>query len=613
MMKTKHLFPIVLTALALGACSDDNVAPGSENNGVNGGSGTSDAGYVTLRIGLPSVQAGRANDDFEDGTPQEYAVKDAALLVFEKADTETEAQATFIRAYDLKDLKPWQGNEGNQNVTVSASMTAEVPALQTPGEKRYALVVLNRNSLLTIDQNTGEAKVGSEPIVTFGNFLNAVSLENVAQMTTNGLYMANAPLFDTNTNVDYTLINIEGRIYDTEAEAKRNEAVNVYVERGMAKVTLGTKFSGSVKNTDLLAYEGDQVELLAWGLDVTNKSSKMVRDVSGDTGWDYWVGTDIQNANPTNPAADKSRFWGTVTGPKRIYWGIDGNYDTDITSTEDINNNFNRVGNTDIIFDKFGSENPIYCFENTFDVARQKQTQTTRVVFKAKYNPGETDTDGTFYQVGGGTSTYTTAKLKELVCEAVMKAPGLGASIGIFDVAANNVQVFLPTEKGTVNGGTYIMAGTGSVQFHWYKVDGQFVDQDTYGSASGTKEEGDSTLTNEQLQAIDSYMGAMKYYKAGESYYSAMIKHFGDTDCPWIEGSNPAYGTAGTPESDAAYLGRYGVLRNNWYELNVTSISGPGSPDVPSLPDEWDDEASQYINVQVNVLSWAKRTQNVEL
>ena len=41
------------------------------------------------------------------------------------------------------------------------------------------------------------------------------------------------------------------------------------------------------------------------------------------------------------------------------------------------------------------------------------------------------------------------------------------------------------------------------------------------------------------------------------------------------------------------YLGRYGMLRNNWYELNVGNVYGPGYPGVPPVdPNQPDDELS---------------------
>ena len=95
-------------------------------------------------------------------------------------------------------------------------------------------------------------------------------------------------------------------------------------------------------------------------------------------------------------------------------------------------------------------------------------------------------------------------------------------------------------------------------------------------------------------------------YLNGEAYYIARIKHFNELT-PW---------TAGTPYNgdNNAFLGRYGVLRNNWYDLSVNSISGLGYPDVPEVkPTVPDDENEQFINVEVKILDWAKRSQNIDL
>ena len=90
------------------------------------------------------------------------------------------------------------------------------------------------------------------------------------------------------------------------------------------------------------------------------------------------------------------------------------------------------------------------------------------------------------------------------------------------------------------------------------------------------------------------------------AYYIARIKHF-NTKTPWNSGE--AYGS-----HNDKYLGRYGVLRNNWYSLSVNTVSGLGYPEVPEVkPNVPDDENNQYINVEVKILDWAKRSQSIDL
>ena len=91
--------------------------------------------------------------------------------------------------------------------------------------------------------------------------------------------------------------------------------------------------------------------------------------------------------------------------------------------------------------------------------------------------------------------------------------------------------------------------------------------------------------------------------------------HF-NTLTPWEPGQ-PTYKDAPSltlEESNKKYLGRYGVLRNNWYSLSVHSISNLGYPEVPEVkPNVPDDVNDQYINVEVKILDWALRKQVIDL
>lgn len=86
---------------------------------------------------------------------------------------------------------------------------------------------------------------------------------------------------------------------------------------------------------------------------------------------------------------------------------------------------------------------------------------------------------------------------------------------------------------------------------------------------------------------------------------------------PWKKSETPkptvSDGAYPTANQAGNYLGRYGVLRNNWYTVNVEGIKKIGSPVVPEVTGDPDDELAAYISVKINVLSWAKRTQGATL
>lgn len=91
-----------------------------------------------------------------------------------------------------------------------------------------------------------------------------------------------------------------------------------------------------------------------------------------------------------------------------------------------------------------------------------------------------------------------------------------------------------------------------------------------------------------------------------------MVKHFGDDQTPW-NGITLGYGESyPNPNRESNWLGRYGVLRNNWYEINVTAVKNVGSAEV--TPETgYDDPVESWISVEINVLSWAKRSQDAAL
>ena len=143
---------------------------------------------------------------------------------------------------------------------------------------------------------------------------------------------------------------------------------------------------------------------------------------------------------------------------------------------------------------------------------------------------------------------------------------------------------------------TYIPTGEGSSSQYVGKKD-----VTTLFTLTGSS----TTLTATQAQTLINALGEIKFYEDGAAYYNTvLIRHFDDTEANW----DPANATY-----TGAHLGRYGVLRNNWYEIAVDKISGPGKPDIDDPTDNPDDGTEGYINCQINVLSWAKRSQSVDL
>ena len=568
-MRIKHFFGLAVIAAMTASCSSN------EDLGTAGpGTGTNEAGvgYAAFSINLPTTSGTRAAGDptFEDGDANEYKVNDATLLIFKKVKaTDKEGDYTFVECAELGSMAPWK-DPTETGVTTHAKITAKLDKVNRT-DKFFALVLLNNGTV-------ANAKV---TLPTEGEKFSAWNTAKVTDKfatTENGFYMANAPLFKDN-NVT-TLVPIEStKIYSTEEEAAKNSATDIYVERGLAKVTLG-EGTTTEKPVTGDTYHGDKVTISNWALDVTNKKAYPIHNVDGLT--DDFTTIWSNKADPASSnGANTQRFVdNTATLAQRVYWGKDPNYSNTDADKSVLKDEFNYVKNEDVTVEP---SKPKYCLENTFNLNNMMQGQTTRVVFKATYKPaslpkGET----TFYKIGKNTAIWREADLVKEIKAAV-------ASV-FSGVTTDKITVNLDAEENKITA-----AGT------------------HYIAAVNITVTGVTTITPENITAINTQLGlnetkkvGISTYAGGESYYIARIKHFGDALTPWSSGD---YGT-----NDLAYLGRYGILRNNWYELTVSSVSGPGYPSVPEVkPNTPDDENDKYISVSVKILKWAKRTQDVKL
>ena len=583
-MKIKHLFGLAAIAAMTASCSSN------EDLGTAGpGTGTNEAGvgYATLTINLPSTNVTRAgNPTYEQGTLDEDDVNDVTLLIFKKAGA-SEDEYTFVEKAELGNMAPWKDENNSGGITASATITAKLSKVALTGEGStsdyYALAILNNKNSKGEDKITLPTEPTTEsttPPVTYGSW-NAASNANETRFkdNTKGFYMANAPVFVAGGEPT-TLVNID-KVYATKQKAETNTATTIHVERGLAKVTVAS-FPKDLSPTGTI-YSSDKVDITAWNLDVTNKSTFPIHKTTGLNS----PFTTIWSAS-TDPAPSTGRFVDAANSAfKRVHWGVDPNYSTDLDETA-CKNAFNILApNAEI---NGTAKEPQYCLENTFDIKHMLQGQTTRVVFKATYTPNGFTKGETFYKIGNSTDLWKEADLVTQIKAKAAEVLGVTTSEITVDLEAtandikNNAGTKLLAEDNVKNGGTAVSP-----------TDIAKINEKLGLKAAGT----------------DPIVG-IATYKGGESYYIARIKHFGDVDTPWNEGE-ATYGDNDETQNNK-YLGRYGVLRNNWYELTVNSVSGPGTPDVPTIkPDVPDDESYRYISVSVKILSWAKRSQIVDL
>lgn len=595
------------------------------DNGGQGPVAPGEKGYMSFDFNLPTTPSSRANDQFNDGDMKEYYVKDATLLLFAGND---EASSTFASAYSL-DLNKYGKEDVNYNITTRYKVVQEI---QKPvSGKIYAMVILNGkdNGVITTTDDGTTWQLKGQPLTNSTLFSSlyttaqSFNVSNIANTNDNGYFlMTNAPMFtrqggtnDPTGGEVKTLAEIDrNRIYGTEAEAEDNPATEIYCERAVAKVTVNGA-NGTVSGNDKVT----SYELQGWTLDITSKQAYLVRNVIDPNNSNGWWG---YKAATTTTTDTDYRFVGsaglTNTADEtyyRTYWAKDPTYNDNILSDADVDKSKfdTTIGTapTETDLKKIGNASA-YCLENTFDVKNQNQNQTTRAIVAAKLtlaSSGDGESDGSFLILNDNKDViYSIGDVKTTLATAFMNSPAISK---ILEDNLKDGTTSLTSSDFTVSFGedeTSAKAGYWTVKSITLK-EGNYSDKFKENKIPTELTDVDNATYKKAIESVNQDY-KIAYYKGGVAYYPVRIRHFDDEQTPWSETgkTDNAY-----PEpSEQNYLGRYGVVRNNWYDITVTGITNIGSP----VPDEvygQDDLLDKWISVKINVLSWAKRSQSVEL
>ena len=572
-MKLNKFLLSAIAAASLTACSDSTDVVKNDKGQWNA-DGT---GYVSLSIKMPdnvtsngTRAAGDAdgshNDQFNDGDLNEYAVYNAMLVIFTAdQDDATEGNYKLAAAYKLP--LTFNGKDpAHDQISSISTATAKIDAINA--KKAKALVILNKPNSITLDEDAHTIKLNNgrteEDLKdkTFADFQKETTAVDVKLNATTGFTMTNAPLTTSQsgtpapaagTTTTLADINIDN-VKRTAEEAKAAPAADVYVERSVAKVTLANTTAGTLTSDHNVHYQFE-----GFALDNTNSTSYIVRNAD-QTNAESNPWYTLKSQSSSVNGNDQYRFIGNTavkTGYYRTYWAKDPNYNVqhDATTHTDVpklqtSNNPDFTATTDAL----------YCMENTFDVANQKEVNTTRALLKVCFWKDATDkpeTVPTLYMYNNDVKTLNNqAKFLNKAKEEVNKIPAvLAYHSGVKSITLTTTENYVEVE---------------SVEYN----------DNTKDSAS------------EIFKMIKNHFGEIAVYKDGIAYYPVLIKHFGDQLTPWNkEGSEKEWTTTqpsttniypgNEEECNKNYLGRYGVVRNNWYELKINNVKRPGKRTTP--------------------------------
>lgn len=581
-------FSLLIAAGMFAACSDN-----LENGGTGNEGGAKGTGYVKISLNLPTTSGGSSradsdNDEFDNGLAEEYNVKDVILALFygtSESDATCKWATTLITSFGTANSDP------SNITTTSTSVVSEVPQ-PDEGQSIYALAIINgkdyfgiSNKELTFDANatTKVTFIGKKLSDLFTN-ASPVAIDKIAKTTEGGYFMmTNAPISDkasvqskvSDWNPQITTL-VKLNYYEDESTAEKTTPDPIYVERVVAKVNV------KINSTDNTLTINDtnetpvgKVAFSGWALQTTNKKTYLVRNAGTVTSTDW---NDWKTYYNTAAKSTENRFVGTLPGPYRTYWGIDPNYN--LLEETNLSENFNILesdpGDDDWLAPANNNtasdqEKVAYCAENTTIAKAMQQDQLTGVLLKATY----TDAGGTTANI------FTYGNVSTIYPEATM--------LNEFEKKLGTPAVKLKVKT----------KAAGAIITTVDELKNVIVKSD------------DSSLTDKQYEDLLATYSPIKFYANGETfYYASLIKHFGDVYTP-IKSDQNIVNLDDYEEAD--HLGRWGVVRNNWYELIINSVSGLGEPEIPDNPQLPADTENRYINCSINVLSWAKRSQGVDL
>ncbi|MBQ9677488.1 MAG: Mfa1 fimbrilin C-terminal domain-containing protein [Prevotella sp.] len=557
-------------------------------------------GKAWLCLQIPLGNTGATNramslDGFKDGDGDEYAVNDVYVLIFSGAN---ETAATLAGVYKVT---PTFETSAYEQITYKAMVLIDDQNINT-GDNLYTFVLLNNNSSAISGYTSSTvtfANGGSPKTLNNESTLDDLQAITIANHKDESGYflMTNARLADaatTSANLS-TLVEMPATyFFSTQAEAEANPAAHVNVERLAAKTTVTSGLVNMyVLGNEYATFENSD---LTFALDNYNTKSYVCCHLSGVT-YPRFVESEV--IEPYYPY----RY--------RTYWSEDFNYsgkDGLSFKTDPSAISWNAL------------DQVTYCAENTFDVAHQQDDCTTSVLVRLQLNNGTdfytTSVTGqdVIFQSPSSTITEEGTSGDEAFARRSVLVPYDGTSTATID---DYLRTWLMQNhsgfRSWVN--TYAAGEPRHVQI---SVTGNATTGVAIVSSVTQTARGEGTTGATAFAALhlEDYLAShisLKYYANGYCYYRVHIRHFTDEETPWSSVSSmTANTTAQVYGSDAEhYLGRYGMLRNHWYTVNIKSVTHVGSPIIPALTTNADDAIEQLLNATLTISGWESHSQDL--
>lgn len=598
-MTIRSLLLAASVAALLAGCAKEDDSP---QEGT-GGTTTVPAGTTgTMNVSLKYAIETRADQEYDDGEDSESRAQDLTIYFFDD-------DKNYLGSSYVSDLSQ---EDDSKDDNVTSTITVDVPTniVQTLYESSdkeatmYVVAVLNKGTFT--------------PQITAGenyNVFNAVcriALADAAKtnnfMMTSSNYMGN--INGTQTEMALTPITNKNVGLKSDDQTTSPDPVTIAVERVVAKVT--------VQDTETRPTDGATWTILGWGLNVTNKTFYPVKNFGGDQFLDLLA----SKYNTWQPNTS-NKPWNNPTD-MRSHWAVDPNYAAGQATITDMPNDFNEFSFSDPSSAEV--KGALYCFENTTVETMQQRNATTSAVIVAQFYPKdfkEADKAGSWikwndaaYSKENDYATFVEKVVEDVdgdnqVITKYYKLDTNGTTTG------NDGKKYSPLSEEdfictyTTEGKEKITFGKKNTTIGYKDAELQVALRDSEIRLYAITDDQASEVTSAPVEINKAIAKALTdnpptVYYNGYCYYVVPIRHF-------AKGEVAEY-TGGEYQSN--HLGRYGIVRNNYYQITINDITQPGEPITDPTVDpstDKDDETNYWIKVSIKVLSWKIRTQNVIL
>ena len=570
-MKIFKLFPLACAALMMSACGSDNdIEGGATKPG-------SDPQYLAVNIVNVGTTPTRAGEDYVNGTDEENKINKVRFYFFNGDGSPYLIKATGTEVTGGDNINWLEATPGDATTTSGSSTSVEkitnavlvINGVQSAAPSAIVAVVNPETVGAATLNNGGQMRLSELRKNAVGSkFYNTDASGKVTDFL-----MSNSVYVNAGTDVCASLV--AGHVKTSEADAKTNP-VDLYVERVAAKVTADFDLNafevGNGTNWDTNKYGtktavgkiGDYnvyAVIDGWGLADENGKAEVEKQV--ETTW----------ADGTLGITP----W-TTYDYRRCFWENSVDFSSGAGSNRPVNHSFNYF--------KAKEQEVLYTLPNTplSPITDKNENYVTKFLVAAtlKYEDGA--------------HNWHTADICRYNGVEILGVDNLKTQVAL---------TFSKYYTSTDNGTTHTQLTKDDIAFtepttssmKSYQVTPTLVDAPAGTTKKYYTKSSTDTYTEVSKDDVNAAIGADKaeIRTDGKAYYYVPIRHLA---------------------TDPTTLGYYGVVRNHFYKITLSGITGFGTP-VYNPDKEIDPTVPTYSNTylaaRVQVLQWRVVNQNVSL